>query len=150
MARFAFLAILAPILASFVVAAPMPAGLRLSSRAITLQSYPEFQISSTVAGDAKAEAEAVFVSTSILLFIFSFPTIMTDPSRPTAPFAGVDLATVTAAELKTLNTMRTEANKLEKTFNAQIATATGADGTSQSSQHTPCRSFAQPRFIYSS
>lgn len=69
-----------------------------------LRDYADFQISSGVAGDALARAEAVFK----------------------APFDGVDLATVSDEDLDNLNTMRGAASKFETTdFNPAIEAATG-------------------------
>lgn len=69
-----------------------------------LRDYADFQISSGVAGDALARAEAVFKT----------------------PFDGVDLATVSDEDLDNLNTMRGAASKFETTdFNPAIEAATG-------------------------
>jgi hypothetical protein len=72
-----------------------------------IPSYPAFQISDGVGGNAKAEAEAVFVT----------------------PFAGVDLSTVSKESRDAVETMRelAEAAEIEK-FNPQIAAAHGDTG----------------------
>jgi hypothetical protein len=65
-----------------------------------LQDYADFQISTGVAGDALARAEAVFKT----------------------PLDGVDLATVSDEDLDNLNTMRGAASKFETTdFNVSGA-----------------------------
>ncbi|KAJ7714129.1 hypothetical protein B0H16DRAFT_1896019 [Mycena metata] len=100
MVRFVFIALLVPALAAF--AAPLP-----SKRAFSfaLQSYDQFQISDGVAGNAEAEANAVFVT----------------------PFPA-DLTTVDATSLDNLGTMREAAESAETDdFDPQIAAATGAD-----------------------
>lgn len=58
-----------------------------------LRDYADFQISTGVAGDALARAEAVFKT----------------------PFDGVDLATVSDEDLDNLNDMRGAASKFETT-----------------------------------
>ncbi|CAE6426254.1 unnamed protein product [Rhizoctonia solani] len=71
-----------------------------------LKDYAEFQISTGVAGDALARAEAVFKT----------------------PLDGVDLATVSDEDLDNLNTMRGAASKFETTdFNPAIKAATGEE-----------------------
>ncbi|KAG8703325.1 hypothetical protein FRC08_002944 [Ceratobasidium sp. 394] len=71
-----------------------------------LKDYADSQISSGVAGDALARAEAVFKT----------------------PLDGVDLATVSDEDLKNLNTMRGAASKFETTdFNPAIEAASGED-----------------------
>jgi len=94
---------------SLMHAAPVPASIGLARRAaFVVQDYADFQISSGTAGTAKAEADAVFVT----------------------PFAGRDLATVTADELDAVNTMREAAEAAETDlFNPQIAAATGDAAT---------------------
>ncbi|EIN11746.1 hypothetical protein PUNSTDRAFT_131901 [Punctularia strigosozonata HHB-11173 SS5] len=70
------------------------------------QSYADFQISDGVAGNAQAEANAVFVD----------------------PFDGVDLSTVDSATLDAINTMREAAESAETDqFDPQIAATSGAD-----------------------
>jgi len=105
MARFAFLALLVPALASFVGAAPVPFGAGLEKRAaFVLQDYSVFQISDGVGGDALAKANAVFID----------------------PFTGIDLATVDATTLANIQTMREAAESAETDlFNPQIDAATG-------------------------
>ncbi|KAH9933553.1 uncharacterized protein BXZ73DRAFT_100938 [Epithele typhae] len=79
-----------------------------SSGTFTLKDYAAFQISDGKTGTAKAEAEAVFVT----------------------PFAGVDLATVDAATLDAVQTMREAAEAAETDqFNPAIAAASGASAT---------------------
>lgn len=69
-----------------------------------LRDYADFQISTGVAGDCLARAEAVFKT----------------------PLDGVDLATVSAEDLKNLNTMRGAASSFETSdFNPAIEAATG-------------------------
>ncbi|KAF8705349.1 L-serine ammonia-lyase, partial [Rhizoctonia solani] len=71
-----------------------------------LKDYADFQISTGVAGDALARAEAVFKT----------------------PLDGVDLATVSDEDLDNLNTMRGAASKFETTdFNPAIKAATGEE-----------------------
>ncbi|KAF7342210.1 NAD(P)-binding protein [Mycena venus] len=97
--RFTCLALLVSALA--VSAAPVPEKRAFS---FALQSYSQFQISDGVAGNAQAEAEAVFVT--------PFPT---------------DLTTVDATSLDNLGTMREAAENAETSlFNPQIAAASGA------------------------
>ncbi|VDB95963.1 unnamed protein product [Peniophora sp. CBMAI 1063] len=68
--------------------------------------YADFQISDGVAGNAEAEANAVFVD----------------------PFANVDLSTVSADVLDAIQTMREAAEDAETSqFNPAIDAATGAD-----------------------
>ncbi|KAG8913589.1 hypothetical protein FRC01_004474 [Tulasnella sp. 417] len=68
--------------------------------------YQSFQISDGVAGNAEAEANAVFVD----------------------PFAGVDLATISEEDLDALSVMRELAEDAEtQLFNPQIKAASGAD-----------------------
>ncbi|KAI0636281.1 hypothetical protein C8Q77DRAFT_1072055 [Trametes polyzona] len=91
--------------AGFVAAAPVRFP-RLAKRAFALQDYADFQISDGTAGNAAAEANAVFVD----------------------PFAGVDLATVDAATLKAVQTMREAAEDAETSqFNPAIKAASGAE-----------------------
>ncbi|EIW57929.1 uncharacterized protein TRAVEDRAFT_150580 [Trametes versicolor FP-101664 SS1] len=91
--------------AGLVAAAPI----RLSKRAaFALQDYAAFQISDGTAGNAQAEANAVFVD----------------------PFNGVDLATVDATTLKAVQTMREAAEDAETSqFNPAIEAASGAAAT---------------------
>ncbi|CAE6533457.1 unnamed protein product [Rhizoctonia solani] len=71
-----------------------------------LKDYADFQISTGVAGDALARAEAVFK----------------------APLDGIDLGTVSDEDLDNLNTMRGAASKFETTdFNPAIKAATGEE-----------------------
>ncbi|KAI0341117.1 hypothetical protein BDW22DRAFT_1430271 [Trametopsis cervina] len=68
-------------------------------------AYADFQISDGVAGNAEAQANAVFVT----------------------PFAGQDLSTIDSATLSALQTMREAAESAETDqFNPQIAAASGA------------------------
>jgi hypothetical protein len=72
-------------------------------------SYPDFQISGGVGGNAKAEADAVFVT----------------------PFAGVDLSTVSKQNRDAVEAMRQSAEAAEiEEFDPQIAAAHGATGQS--------------------
>ncbi|CAG7852739.1 SubName: Full=Uncharacterized protein {ECO:0000313/EMBL:CCA74423.1} [Serendipita indica DSM 11827] len=74
----------------------------LQKRAFTLKTYPEFQISSTPAGNAQAEAAAVFVT----------------------PFNGVDLATVSKQDRDNVEAMRRLAEQAEtEQFNPAIKAA---------------------------
>ncbi|KAJ7301920.1 hypothetical protein DFH08DRAFT_759904 [Mycena albidolilacea] len=94
------LALLVPALA--VLAAPLPS--KRAAFSFALQSYDQFQISDGVAGNAEAEANAVFVD----------------------PFPA-DLTTVDATSLDNLGTMREAAEDAETDqFNPQIAAASGA------------------------
>lgn len=69
-------------------------------------SYAQFQISDGVAGNALAEAQAIFVD----------------------PFAGVDLATLDASVATDMETMRKAAENAEtELFNPAIEAATGAE-----------------------
>ncbi|WWC97996.1 hypothetical protein V866_004885 [Kwoniella sp. B9012] len=71
-----------------------------------LQDYADFQISDGVAGNAAAEANAIFVD----------------------PFGGCDLSTVDATSLDNMSTMREAAEDAETDlFNPQIDAATGAE-----------------------
>lgn len=73
-----------------------------------LCSYAAFQISDGTAGNAQAEANAVFVD----------------------PFDGVDLATVDATTLKAVQTMREAAEDAETSqFNPAIKAASGSAAT---------------------
>ena len=79
-----------------------------------LHSYAEFQISDTPAGNAKAEAEAVFVT----------------------PFEGVDLATVPDQDRDNVEAMRKLAEDAEtELFNPAIDAADGEAGTFTPSLH---------------
>ena len=70
--------------------------------------YADFQISDGTAGNAKAQADAVFVT----------------------PFAGVNLATVDSATLDAVQTMREAAESAETDqFNPAIDAASGAAAT---------------------
>ncbi|CAE6343458.1 unnamed protein product [Rhizoctonia solani] len=95
--------IISLVLVGLVAARPVPQP--LAKRAFSEQQYSAFQISDGKAGSAQAEANKVFVD----------------------PFKGRDLATVTSAELKAVQTMReaAEAAEVDK-FNKQI-TATSGD-----------------------
>jgi len=78
----------------------------LTKRAFALQDYADFQISDGVGGNAEAGANAVFVD----------------------PFNGVDLATVSSADLANVQTMREAAEAAETDqFDPQIDAASGAD-----------------------
>ncbi|KAJ8463300.1 hypothetical protein ONZ45_g10498 [Pleurotus djamor] len=102
MARSAVFVLVAYI-ACLVCAAPILSS-ALQRREFVLQDYAAFQISDGVAGDAKAKAEAVFV----------------------APFEGVDLATVSDATQKDVETMRKLAETAETSqFNPAIDAASG-------------------------
>lgn len=81
---------------------------------LILVSYAEFQISDTPAGNAKAEAEAVFVT----------------------PFEGVDLATVPDQDRDNVEAMRKQAEDAEtELFNPAIDAADGEEGNSTPSPH---------------
>ncbi|KAL7413605.1 hypothetical protein BDY24DRAFT_59471 [Mrakia frigida] len=99
----ASLLILSSILTS-AVARPLPYSrasiVSLSRRAFALQDYADFQISGGSAGNAAAEANAVFVD----------------------PF-GSDLSTVSADDLDNVKTMREAAEAAESDFNTAIAAA---------------------------
>ncbi|KAG8710951.1 hypothetical protein FRC11_003953, partial [Ceratobasidium sp. 423] len=87
-----------------VAARPLP----LAKRAFTEQQYSAFQISDGTAGNAQAQANAVFVD----------------------PFKGRDLATVTADELTAVQNMREAAEAAEvDQFNKQISAASGDAAT---------------------
>ncbi|KAI0353662.1 hypothetical protein OH77DRAFT_1406415 [Trametes cingulata] len=89
--------------AGLVAAAPIRFP-KVSKRAFTLQDYADFQISDGTAGNAEAEANAVFVD----------------------PFNGVDLATVDDATLDAVKTMREAAEDAEtEQFNPAIEAASG-------------------------
>lgn len=78
------------------------------TRSDSFCSYAAFQISDGTAGNAQAEANAVFVD----------------------PFNGVDLATVDATTLKAVQTMREAAEDAETSqFNPAIEAASGAAAT---------------------
>jgi len=100
-------------IAPTVLGAPVPVA-SLDSRAtnpsttFVEQNYSAFQISDGTAGGALAQANAVFVD----------------------PFAGRDLSTVSATELKAVQNMRLAAEDAETSdFNPQIDAATGAAKT---------------------
>ncbi|KAH9847839.1 hypothetical protein C2E23DRAFT_897857 [Lenzites betulinus] len=98
-------AVFALTVAGLVAAAPVRFP-RLSKRAFVLQSYADFQISDGTAGNAQAQANAVFVD----------------------PFDGVDLATVDSATLDAVQTMREAAEAAETDqFNPAIAAASGTE-----------------------
>ena len=81
---------------------------------LVLYRYAEFQISDTPAGNAKAEAEAVFVT----------------------PFEGVDLATVPDQDRDNAEAMRKQAEDAEtELFNPVIDAADGEAGTFTPSLH---------------
>ncbi|KAI0750050.1 hypothetical protein C8Q80DRAFT_1102193 [Daedaleopsis nitida] len=99
MVRLFSVALLA--LTGLVAAAPI----RHSRRAFKLLDYADFQISDGVAGNAQAEAAAVFLT----------------------PFQGVDLATVDDDTLDAVKTMREAAEDAETDqFNPAIEAADGA------------------------
>lgn len=82
------------------------ATVKRQAQIFALKDYADFQISTGVAGDALARAEAVFKT----------------------PLDGVDLATVSDEDLDNLNTMRGAASKFETTdFNPAIKAATGEE-----------------------
>ncbi|KAG8732979.1 hypothetical protein FRC11_009603 [Ceratobasidium sp. 423] len=97
--------------ASFVSSRPLSrtrsiATAKRQAQVFALKDYADFQISTGVAGDALARAEAVFKT----------------------PLDGVDLATVSDEDLDNLNTMRGAASKFETTdFNPAIKAATGEE-----------------------
>lgn len=97
------LALLVPTaMAAMVAAAPI----RFHPRAFALQDYSAFQISDGVAGNAEAEAAAVFVT----------------------PFAGLDLASISNVDASNVETMRKAAEAAETDqFNPAIEAASGAD-----------------------
>lgn len=75
---------------------------------LVLYSYAEYQISDTPAGNAQAEAEAIFVT----------------------PFKGVDLATVPDQDRDNVEIMRKQAEDAEtQLFNPAIDAADGDEGT---------------------
>ena len=79
-----------------------------------LCSYAEYQISDPPAGNAKAEAEAIFVT----------------------PFEGVDLTTVPDQDRDNVEAMRKQAEDAEtELFNPAIDAADGEEGTSTPSPH---------------
>lgn len=97
--------------ASFVSSRPLSRirsteTIKRQAQIFALKDYADFQISTGVAGDALARAEAVFKT----------------------PLDGVDLATVSDEDLDNLNTMRGAASKFETTdFNPAIKAATGEE-----------------------
>ncbi|ETW80941.1 hypothetical protein HETIRDRAFT_427792 [Heterobasidion irregulare TC 32-1] len=102
MVRLAVFAVFASALLGAVSAAPV------RRAAFALQSYAQFQISDGTAGNAAAQANAVFVD----------------------PFKNVDLTTVDSTTIDNLNTMREAAESAETDqFNSQIAAASGAAAT---------------------
>ncbi|KAI0656423.1 hypothetical protein C8Q70DRAFT_1077475 [Cubamyces menziesii] len=91
--------------AGLVAAAPIRVQ-KMAKRAFVLQDYADFQISDGTAGNAEAQANAVFVT----------------------PFDGVDLATVDSTTLKAVQTMREAAEAAEtEQFNPAIDAASGAE-----------------------
>ncbi|OCF35580.1 hypothetical protein I316_02635 [Kwoniella heveanensis BCC8398] len=96
--------VLLPLLFSVLVRARPQGSKRQGGQCPTfaLQDYADFQISDGVAGDAEAQANAVFVD----------------------PFAGCDLSTVDDASLENIKTMREAAEDAEtELFNPQIEAA---------------------------
>ncbi|CAE6470956.1 unnamed protein product [Rhizoctonia solani] len=88
------------------VALPVPTG--LTKRAFTQKAYPAFQISDGTAGNAQAQANAVFID----------------------PFKGRDLTKVTSAELNAVESMRVAAENAEiQQFNQRVSAATGSTAT---------------------
>ncbi|KAG9102301.1 hypothetical protein FRC06_002146 [Ceratobasidium sp. 370] len=97
-------------------AAPAPAPVLSSENVSTatdfiLQKYTDFQISSTPAGNAQAEANAVFVDM----------------------FEDVDLKTVPSATLAAMSNMRSAAEDAEANFVSAIAAA-GGQGTTKGAE----------------
>ncbi|KAG8740894.1 hypothetical protein FRC10_003782 [Ceratobasidium sp. 414] len=94
-----------------VAARPLPLrteGNVLAKRVFQSQEYAAFQISDGTTGNAQAEAAAVFIT----------------------PFAGQNLADVTAAELQAVQDMRVAAENAEtEQFNPAIKAASGAAAT---------------------
>lgn len=125
MARFTLLAVLAPMVIGMasVLAAPISNvvpridlnavekranGTTFVAGSFANQAYADFQISDGVAGNAQAEANAVFVD----------------------PFNGVDLSTVDSSTVETINTMREAAESAETDdFDPQIDAASGDAAT---------------------
>ncbi|OSX66780.1 hypothetical protein POSPLADRAFT_1037719 [Postia placenta MAD-698-R-SB12] len=126
MARFNLLAVLAPMVIGMasVLAAPISNvviprldlnavekranGTTFVAGSFANQAYADFQISDGVAGNAQAEANAVFVD----------------------PFNGVDLSTVDSDTVETINTMREAAESAETDdFDPQIDAASGDAAT---------------------
>ncbi|KAF9820787.1 hypothetical protein IEO21_01230 [Rhodonia placenta] len=125
MARFNLLAVLAPMVIGMasVFAAPISNviprvdlnavekranGTTFVAGSFANQAYADFQISDGVAGNAQAEANAVFVD----------------------PFNGVDLSTVDSDTVETINTMREAAESAETDdFDPQIDAASGDAAT---------------------
>ncbi|KAK0437521.1 hypothetical protein EV421DRAFT_1016303 [Armillaria borealis] len=94
-------------LVSFCFGLVHSAPVALKPRAFELLDYADFQISDGVAGQAAAEANAVFVD----------------------PFDNVDLATVDSQTLDDMQTMREAAESAETDdFDPAIAAASGAAG----------------------
>ncbi|TRM69715.1 hypothetical protein BD626DRAFT_563444 [Schizophyllum amplum] len=92
--------------ASSSAAAQSTAQSAASTGSFTLLDYADFQISDGVAGDAEAEANAVFVD----------------------PFANVDLATIDDQTVDDIQTMREAAEDAETDqFNPEIESASGDD-----------------------
>jgi len=109
MVRIAFASlVLFPAIASFVAAAPVPASTGLVRRAFQLLDYADFQISDGTAGNAQAQANAVFVD----------------------PFANVDLSTVDDQTAADIETMRQAAESAETDqFDPAISAASGSAAT---------------------
>jgi len=92
-------------LSSFTLALPLKER-ELKVRAFVEQAYADFQISDGTGGNAKAEADAIFVT----------------------PFDGIDLAAVSQDERDAVEAMREAAESAETDdFNPQITAASGAD-----------------------
>ncbi|QRV84644.1 hypothetical protein RhiJN_26709 [Ceratobasidium sp. AG-Ba] len=103
-------ALVSLVFAVAAVARPLPylESAVIKRTAFVEQDYAAVQISDGVTGNAQAEAAKVFVD----------------------PFTGRDLATVTAAELKAVQTMREAAEAAETDkFNPEIKAASGAEAT---------------------
>ncbi|KAG8810554.1 hypothetical protein FRC19_004447 [Serendipita sp. 401] len=91
---------------TFALPVAIQAGGALQRRAFPLQAYADFQISDTPAGNAQAEAEAVFVK----------------------PFEGIDLATVSDEDRDNVEAMRSLAEQAEtEQFNPAIDAASGEE-----------------------
>lgn len=101
MAKFASL-LAVVMMAVMALAAPIPV-----KRAFQVKQYAAFQISSGIAGNAQAKANAVFVQ----------------------PFANVDLTKVSQTDLNNMETMRVAAENAETNFNSAVAAAGGETTT---------------------
>lgn len=109
-------------LAASALAAPTP-GAPNQKRALTFQTYNDFQISSGTAGNALAEAQAAF---PVSLDIYTDACVALDSNLNQVDTS--DLANVSAADLAILKAARETAEAAETDgFNDAVSAASGDD-----------------------